>query len=206
MSSLPTVFVVDDDAAVRKAVCLILESAGHCVETFESAARFLDTWDESRPGCLVSDVRMPGIDGMELLRRLSELQVRMPVVMLSAHGDIPMAVRALKIGAVDFLEKPVDADELRAKVAEALRSDAEWRQGQDERDEIQQLLQTLTSREHEVLELLVRGRQAKTIALAFGTSHNTVRVQRANIMRKMKADTVGDLIRMINKIGLLDDE
>jgi two-component system response regulator FixJ len=206
MSRPQTVFVVDDEPSVRKAVRLILEAASHNVETFDSAMAFLDAYDDSRPGCLVSDVRMPEMDGMALLRRLAAQGAKLPVLMLSAHGDIPMAVKALNTGAIDFLEKPFDADVLRRIVSDALIRDAEWRFGQVEREAIEQLLADLTVREREVLDLLVGGKHAKTIALALGTSHNTVRVQRASIMRKMRADTIGDLMRMMNKIGLLGDD
>lgn len=201
----PIVCVVDDDDSVRKAVRLILETAGHQVQSFDSATAFLDSFDPSRPGCLISDVRMPVMDGMELLRELSARNARIPILMLSAHGDIPMAVDALKIGAVDFLEKPVEADLLRQKVAAAIERDAEQRRGSEEREEIRRQLDTLTSREREVLDLLVAGKDAKVIAKVLGTSHNTVRVQRSSLMKKMHADNVADLVRMISRIGLLDD-
>ena len=194
------VFVVDDEPTVRKAVSLILEQAGHRIETFASAAEFLDRYDGSQPGCLVSDVRMPGMDGMELLRHLSEQGRKIPVVMLSAHGDIPMAIDAVKTGAIDFLEKPADPDVLRQKVAGALALELEWRLHLDEKEEIAQLASALTPRELEVLRLLVDGKDAKIVAQVLGSSYNTVRVQRASIMKKMKADNIADLVRMMNLI------
>lgn len=199
----PTVFVVDDDDAVRKAVQLILEMAGHHILPFSSAVSFLEQYDPEVPGCLVSDVRMPGMDGMELLRELSDRGAMIPILMLSAHGDIPMAVRALKIGAIDFLEKPADPDVLREKVAAALVKDSEWRMDAAGRIEIVQLMSTLTAREREVLDLFVDGKDAKTVAKILGTSHNTVRVQRSSIMKKMQADNVADIVRMMSIIGRL---
>lgn len=201
MRAPQTVFIVDDEPAVRKAVRLMLLSAGHDVETFASATEFLAAFDPARSGCLVCDVRMPGLDGMELLRRLAKSDNHIPVVMLTAHGDVPMAVDAMKIGAVDFLEKPADPDTLRRKVAEALAWDADSRINQDERNEIAAQLSTLTEREREVLNYLVDGKSARTIAGIFGTSHNTVRVQRTSIMKKMRADNVPDLIRMLNQVS-----
>jgi two-component system, LuxR family, response regulator FixJ len=195
-----TVFVVDDEPVVRKAVSLILEQGGHRIETFASAAEFLERYDASQPGCLVSDVRMPGMDGMDLLRHLSQQGIRIPVVMLSAHGDIPMAIDAVKTGAIDFLEKPADPDVLRQKVAGALAMDLTWRLDLDETEEIKQLESTLTPREREVLRLLVDGKNAKIVAQILGSSYNTVRVQRASIMKKMRADNIADLVRMTNMI------
>lgn len=196
----PTVFIVDDESVVRKALSLILEQAGHRIQAFASAREFLDFFDGSQPGCLISDVRMPGMDGMELLRHLAEQDRRIPVVMLSAHGDIPMAVAAVKSGAIDFLEKPADPGTLRQKVASALELDQKWRDGQDEREEIEQLLATLTPRESEVLNLLVNGKDARIVAQILGSSHNTVRVQRASIMKKMRADNIADLVRMVSLV------
>lgn len=195
-----TVFVVDDEPVVRKAVSLILEQAGHRMETFASAAEFLEKYDGAQPGCLVSDVRMPGMDGMDLLRHLSQQNIRIPVVMLSAHGDIPMAIDAVKTGAIDFLEKPDDPDVLRQKVAGALAMDQTWRLDLDEQEEIQQLESTLTARERQVLNLLVDGKSAKIVAQILGSSYsyNTVRVQRASIMKKMRADNIANLVRMTN--------
>ena len=200
-TDLPTVFVIDDEPVVRKAVRLLLEQAGHRVELFESADIFLQQFDATRPGCVVSDVRMPGTDGMQLLRNLSQQGHRIPTIMLSAHGDIPMAVRAVRIGAFDFLEKPVDPAILREKVAAALQFDADQRLEQDERTEIQQHLGSLTPREREVLNLLVSGKDAKIIAGILGSSYNTVRVQRASLMKKMRADNVADLIRMMQLVS-----
>lgn len=196
-----TIFIVDDEAVLRKTLSLIVGQLGHRVQAFESADEFLAYFDGSQPGCLISDVRMPGMDGMELLQELMSRGTKIPVVMLSGHGDIPMAVAAVKIGAVDFLEKPAEAEQLREKVTKALALDTKWRMGQDEREEIVQLLSTLTPREREVLNLLVDGKEAKIIGTILGSSHNTVRVQRASIMKKMRADNIADLVRMMNEVG-----
>lgn len=196
-----TVFVVDDEPMVRKALTLILARDGHRIQSFASSAEFLECWDGSVSGCLVSDVRMPGMDGMELLRNLFQRGRRIPVVMLSAHGDIPMAVEAVKIGAIDFLEKPADPDTLRQKVANALAVAVKWQQEDNEKEEVKDLLSTLTPREKEVIRLLADGKDAKIVAQILGSSYNTVRVQRASIMKKMKADNVADLVRMMNLIS-----
>lgn len=192
-----TIFIVDDEAMLRKTLSLVVGQLGYQVKAFESAAEFLDFFDGSQPGCLISDVRMPKMDGMELLQELMNRGTKIPVIMLSGHGDIPMAVAAVKIGAVDFLEKPAEPEQIREKVSKALALDTKWRLGQDEREEILQLTATLTPREREILNLLVDGKDAKIIATILGSSHNTVRVQRASIMKKMRADNIADLVRMV---------
>lgn len=159
---------------------------------------FLAAVDLTRPGCLLSDVRMPGLDGMRLLRRLAELDSKLPVIMLTAHGDVPMAVQAMKVGAVEFLEKPVEPATLRLVVASALAQDEDQRSNLAEIQEIESLLSELTRREREVLELLVDGKSAKTVASIRQVAHNTVRIHRSRIMKKMRADNVADLIRMVN--------
>ena len=197
MPSEPTIFVVDDEPAVRTSIWMMLERTGYSIKLFDSGQAFLDQFETTHAGCLISDVRMPGMDGMQLLDQLKSLGANLPIVLLSAHGDIAMAVRAMKIGAMDFLEKPIDPHLLRQKVAEAVRKDSLYRVDQDERNEVGAALASLTSREREVLELMIDGKNAKTIGTILGTSHNTVRVQRANLIRKMKADNIVDLIRMI---------
>lgn len=196
-----TVFIVDDEPVVRKAVSLIVEQTGHQILTFASATEFLEYYDGSQPGCLISDVRMPGMDGMELLRQLKALGHKIPVVMLSAHGDIAMAVAAVKLGAIDFLEKPADPETLRDKVRNALAVDKQWQMERAEQDEVDQLLSTLTPRERQVLDLLIDGKDAKLIAQILGSAHNTVRVQRANLMKKMRADNIADLVRMTSHLA-----
>lgn len=200
MDTEQTVFVVDDEEPVRKAVRLIAERAGHTVEVFASARDFLDAYGPARAGCLILDVRMPGMDGMELLRHLQKEDAPIPIIMLTAHGDVPMAVDAMKTGAVEFLEKPADPAVLREKIAAALERDANWRLDEEERQEIRDCYEQLTAREREVAELLVDGKSCKIIGTILGTSESTVRVQRGSILKKMRADNVPDVIRMINTL------
>ena len=196
----PTIFVVDDEPAVRKSIKLILERTGFQIELFESAVVYLEQFEPSRAGCLITDVRMPSMDGMQLLKQLESRNAALPILMLSAHGDIRMAVRAMKLGAIDFLEKPVDANVLRQKVLVAMEQDQLARTDQAELEEVRAAMQTLTPREREVLDLLIDGKSAKMIGVILGTAHNTVRVQRANIFRKMQADNVVDLIRRVGAV------
>ncbi len=196
----PTIFVVDDEPSVRKSIQLILERLGFEIKLFESGQAFLDDIEAADIGCLITDVRMPGMDGLQLLEQIQQLQSRLAILLLTGHGDIKMAVRAMKLGATDFLEKPVDPHSLRQKVSDAL-NEVVIRSGElEEGLEVKAILESLTPREREVLELLANGKSAKAIALILGTAHNTVRVQRANIIRKMKADNVVDLIRMFKLV------
>ena len=203
MDKFPTVFIVEDEPLVRRAVGLMLKTAGHNTKEFESANEFLDHYDPNITGCLISDVQMPGMDGIALLKHLQGRQAPIPIIMLTAYGDIPMAVDAIKTGAVEFLEKPVDADLLREKVADALSADADSRAVRAEIDEVRNLMSTLTPREREVLELLADGKSTRTIATILGTAYNTVRVQRTQIISKMKADSVTDLVKMVHSLDLL---
>jgi FixJ family two-component response regulator len=200
MNPSHTVFIVDDEAAVRKALRLMMTTAGYKVQEFASATEFLDAYDSTSIGCLVLDVRMPGMDGLALLRHLTKERVALPVIMLSAHGDIPMAVGAVKTGAVDFLEKPAQPSLLREKVAAALELAQQWHYDQTERQEILEGYAKLTARERQVAELLADGKSTETIAKILGTSQNTVRVQRNNIRNKMQAATAAELVKMINII------
>lgn len=192
-----TVFIVDDEASVRKALRLMMTTAGYTVEEFASATEFLDAYDPTKTGCLILDVRMPGMDGLALLRQLTAQRVPLPVIMLSAHGDIPMAVGAVKSGAVEFLEKPAQASILREKVAAALDMAQEWHYEELERQEILEGYAKLTAREREVAKYLADGKSTATVARLLGTSQNTVRVQRNNIRNKMRATTDAELVKMI---------
>jgi len=200
MNSAHTVFIVDDEAAVRKALRLMMKTAGYQVEEFASATEFLDAYDATKIGCLILDVRMPGMDGLALLRQLTEQRVLLPVIMLSAHGDIPMAVDAVKRGAVDFLEKPAQPSVLREKVARALNTAERWQREQMERQEILDKFSKLTRREREVAKLLADGKSNRSIAKALGMSENTLRVHRHNIRDKMQAAHATDLQKMITDI------
>lgn len=201
MSDTPTVFVVDDDPAIRDSLSLLLKAVGHHPRVFEDAQSFLDAYDRSQPGCLILDVRMPGMDGLELQRLLSERAPHLPVIMLTAHGDLPMAVDAIRSGAWHFVEKPYEKNRLLGVIEQALESDRQWRMVNAERFEIEARLATLTAREREVLDQLVDGKGTKAVALALGTSPNTVAHQRATILEKLQAESVVDATRMVLLFG-----
>jgi two-component system, LuxR family, response regulator FixJ len=193
----PTVFIVDDDPAVRDSLCVLLGASNLPAEPFASARSFLESIADDRPGCLLLDVRMPEIDGLELQRQLVERAIHLPVIILTAHGDVPMAVQALRAGALDFIQKPFDTRALLDRIREALEEDARERQKRHDQREILKRIELLSKREREVLDRIVAGMPTKTIASSFGTSFNTVQNQRASILRKMQADSVADLVRMV---------
>jgi len=194
--SEPTVFVVDDEEALRSGVVSMLAARAFKVRTFENAEAFLEQYD-NQPGCAILDVRMPGMNGLELQQFLLQNRILLPVIILTGHGDVPMAVEAMEFGAVSFLEKPAASETLIEKVRLALERDAESRRNVMERDEVIRNLKTLTPREREVLELLIQGKSSRAVAAARGTTESTVRVQRASIRRKMQADSTTDLLRMV---------
>jgi two-component system, LuxR family, response regulator FixJ len=193
----PTVFIVDDDPAVRDSLCVLLSASNLPAQPFASARSFLESIADDRPGCLLLDVRMPEIDGLELQRQLAQRGIHLPVIILTAHGDVPMAVQALRAGALDFIQKPFDTRALLDRIREALEEDAKERQKRSDRREILKRMELLSRREREVLDRIVAGMPTKTIASSFGTSFNTVQNQRASILRKMQADSVADLVRMV---------
>ncbi len=197
MSDVPVVHVIDDDDAVRESLALLLQSAGLGTRTYASAGEFLSTVDNLQVGCVLTDVRMPDIDGLTLQRALAELGSRLPVIVMTGHGDIPLAVQALKRGAADFLEKPFDTDRLLTTIREALDANQAARQQDLARAGIVERLESLTKREREVLDKLVAGLPNKTIAFDLGTSPRTVEVQRARVMEKMGAKSLPDLVRMV---------
>ena len=192
-----TVFIVDNDPSVRESLSLLLKATGHQPESFADAQSFLDEFDADRPGCLILDVRMPGMDGLQLQRLLADRAPHLPVIMLTAHGDLPMAVDSMRSGAWHFVEKPYDKDRLLGIVDEALESDLEFRRENAERLEIEQRLGTLTEREREVADQLADGKSTKLVATALGSSPNTIAHQRAKILAKMQAESVADLTRML---------
>jgi FixJ family two-component response regulator len=193
----PTVFIVDDDGAVRDSLSLLMRSAGLSSEAFSGARDFLADVAVDRPGCLILDVRMPEIDGLELQRQLAARGSRLPIIMLTGHGDVPLAVEALRAGAIDFLTKPFDSQALLARIHEAIALDERTRQKHLDRDRIKALLDTLTPREIEVVDLIIQGHSSKSIAADLGSSFNTVQNQRASIMKKMQAESAADLVRMV---------
>ncbi len=190
-------FVVDDDASVRDSLSLLLATAGHRVECFETASAFLERYRGDEPGCAIVDLRLPGIDGLELQDRLQARGALIPVLFLTGHGDVPAAVRALKHGALDFLQKPFDADRLLALVDDALERDGERRAGRARRDHAAARLAALTPREREVMQLVAEGRANKAVAAELAISERTVELHRSRIMRKTGARSVPDLVRLI---------
>lgn len=200
MTGKPVVFIVDDDASVRDALALLFDTAGLAAETYPSAEAFLQAYRPDRRGCLVLDVQMPGLSGLELQAKLAELAVRLPIIFLTAHGNIPAAVRAIKAGAVDFLEKPADGALLLERVQAALRDSAPVRQGLDAA--LEEKFARLTMREREVMARVAAGMSSKETARALGISHRTVEVHRARLMQKMGARTVLDLAAMAEALGL----
>lgn len=193
----PTVFVVDDDQAMRKSLHWLIESVGLNVETFPSARRFLESYTPGRPGCLVLDMRMPGISGLELQEKLKARNITIPVIFITGHGDVPMAVRAMKAGAIDFIEKPFNDQLLLDRIQHALEQDAQSRSGQAQRAELAARLALLTPREREVMEMVAEGKPNKVIAAQLGVSAKTVEAHRAKVMEKMQAKSLADLIRMV---------
>ena len=198
------VHVIDDDEAVREVLAFQLGSAGIDVQTYDSAAGFLKIAPTVQAGCIITDVRMPDLSGIDLLRQLRELKVSAPVIVITAHGDIPLAVEAMRLGAIDFLEKPFDDDVLLASVRSALEKGDRDRTRQAERSSIQSRLAALSNRERDVLQGLVAGRANKQIAYDLGISARTIENYRANLMIKMQASSLSDLVRMALIAGMLD--
>ncbi len=196
MSADPDVHVIDDDEAVRESIDFLLRAAGLSVRTYDSATSFLEAAPKITAGCIVTDVRMPGLSGIELLRRLHEMQIGLPVIVITGHGDVALAVEAMKSGAVDFLEKPFDDDVLLASVRGALDRSEESAAVEAERAEVRARIAALTQRERDVLEGLVAGHPNKVIAFKLEISPRTVEIYRANLMTKMKAGSLSDLVRM----------
>ncbi|HET6423041.1 MAG TPA: response regulator [Planctomycetaceae bacterium] len=200
-----TVYVVDDDPAVRKSLRWLIESVGLPVKTFASGSEFLEQYDSRHPGCLVLDVRMPGMSGLELQEKLREYGRHLPIIVMTAFGDVPMAVRAMKFGAVYFFEKPVKDQELLDHIQAALLEDARWRERAQHDDVVRCRHQRLTKRECQVLQEVVGGLSSKEIGGKLGVSFKTVEAHRAKIMKKMEADSVPHLIRLYLSIQHYDD-
>ena len=196
MSNDPTVFIVDDDSEVRDALKLLMESVGLDALAFSSAQAYLDSFDPAQPGCLVLDIRMPGMSGLSLQEKLSREPMHPPIIMITGHGDVPMAVRAVQAGASDFIEKPFRDQVLLDSVHRAITQDAEKRGEASRIADIRTRLNRLTPREREVLELVMTGKRNKIIAAELGVSQSTVEAHRSKVMEKMEAKTLSDLMRM----------
>lgn len=205
MSDDLVVHLIDDDEAVRKSLAFLLGTAQIAVRTYESAVVFLDALPMVEQGCVITDVRMPEIDGLELLRRLKGRGVDLPVIVITGHGDVPLAVEAMKAGAADFLEKPFDDEAVLAAVHAALNQREKAAKRDTDRSEIHDRLDALSNRERQVLDGLVAGHPNKTIAYDLGISPRTVEIYRANVMTKMDASSLSDLVRMALVAGVLGE-
>jgi FixJ family two-component response regulator len=197
--SSPTVFIVDDDASVRRSLERLIRSVGLNVETFASAEEFLRWQPYVGTGCLVLDVRLAGLSGIDLQKELSRKKISLPIIFITAHGDIHMGVRAMKDGAVDFLTKPFDEKELLSAIDQALERDVQTRKLIIEKEEIQHRIKILTPREFQVMRWVITGKLNKQIAYELGVTEKTIKVHRGRMMRKMKVDSVAELVRLAQK-------
>jgi two-component system response regulator FixJ len=205
MSPSKTVYVIDDDPAMRDSLEFLLDSAGFKVALFDSAQGFLDAMPALGFGCVVSDVRMPGLDGIDLLKRLKNDNKQLPVIIMTGHGDVPLAVEAMKLGALDFLEKPFEDERLLNTISIALSRAAYERKGEAVAADIAARIATLSPRERQVMDGLVAGLSNKLIARDYNISPRTIEVYRANVMTKMQAGSISELVRLAMRGGILKD-
>lgn len=193
---IPTVFVVDDDPAIRVAMQALMESVHLRHEIFSSADEFLEQYSDDRGGCLVLDIRMPGLGGLELQELLVQRHNTLPIIFITGHGDVPMAVEAMQKGAVDFIQKPFRDQDLLDRIHDALKADRERRVERQQRSQVVERVARLTNREHEVFDLVVTGKANKVIAYELGVSQRTVEIHRARVMEKMEARSLADLVKL----------
>jgi len=192
----PTVFVVDDDPAIRESLRWLIESVGLSVKIFATAQEFLEGYDPSSAGCLVLDIRMPGMSGLDLQNELAARKVNIPILIITGHAEVPVAVSAMKAGALDFIEKPFSDQLLLDRIRRAIEKDAEFRRAHSQRAKVAARLAALTPREREVMDLVIAGKANKVIASELGLSPKTVEVHRAHVMKKMQVDSLADLVRV----------
>ena len=197
----PLIYLVDDDEAVRDSLGMLFKSIGLKYEAFSSALAFLDRYDPKRHSCLVADIRMPGLSGLDLQQRLNEQRAEIPIVFITGHGDVPMAVAAMKSGASDFIQKPFRDQDLIDRINKALARDRERRKGRAEEEEIRARIALLTPREKEVMQCVARGQANKVIAMDLGVSQRTVELHRARVMRKLRMRSVAELVHALDRIG-----
>lgn len=196
MNKKPTVFIVDDDEGIREGLSLLLETVGQACELFESAVDFLDAYDPERGGCLVLDIRMPRMTGLDLQEHLLDRNSTLPIIFITGHGDIPMAVEAMRRGALDFIRKPFREQDLLDRINEALEVDAGKRRQMHDRQQLRDRIALLSDREREVFDCVAEGKMNKVIALDLGISERTVEVHRSHVMKKLKARTLAQLVRI----------
>ena len=202
MTPEPTVFVVDDDQAVRRFLCGLIASVDLRVEAYASAREFLDAYEPDRPGCLLLDIRMPGMSGLELQKELAQRTIDLPVIILTGHGDVQVAVHAMKAGALDFIEKPFNNELLLDRIQKAVAKSVDAGSTRVKRDQIMGRVELLTPRERQVLDMVVAGETNKGVARRLDISERTVEIHRSNAMAKMQAKSLADLVKMVTMLDL----